>query len=347
MSGEKPQKRQRVGEESEQGHSYPERDREEYNEEGDQPHDSEMGRDEKNAESQDVEMAVRVFECKLEDTDHLIALLQAILIEKNQLVECQVSELGIKFQATKSKLLQAKAYIKRAMFSEFQIQREEEADEDETPEISFTVNLHILLQCLRIFGGSSHLQMSYAGYGAPVCLTLEDAGAVTQCEIVTLEPPASPDFNFRASGILNRITLKSKLLRDAFLELDVPGATFLNMRVSSKAPNFSLSVEGDSSNCTVDFPSEEQLFTQFEVKEDTSTTYSLNVIRPCMRALAKADHSNLRWNSTGMLSMQHSILTPDGNSASWVEFLMVAQDHNDSSQPSSTDLSGTTESDRE
>eukprot|EP00457_Paulinella_chromatophora_P009965 gb/GEZN01010049.1/.p1 GENE.gb/GEZN01010049.1/~~gb/GEZN01010049.1/.p1 ORF type:complete len:329 (-),score=48.03 gb/GEZN01010049.1/:217-1203(-) len=297
---------------------------------------------EENGDAEEQERS-KVFECKLDDTDHLIALLQTILLDKDQLVECQISEMGIRFSVTKSKILQAKAYIKKSMFSEFNLESDEEDEEDGT-EICFTLNLHVLLQCLQIFGGSSHMQMSYSGYGAPVCLTLEDSGVITQCEIVTLEPPSNPDFHFRSVGIVNRLAIKSRILKDAFSELDVPGATFINIRVSPREPNFTMSVEGDSSNCKVDFPNEEQLFTQFEAKEETVTKYGLPIIRPCIRALAKAEHTSLKWNANGMLSMQHSIPTANAGGSSWVEFLLLAQDHIDPSQSSSASPS-TTQSD--
>lgn len=52
----------------------------------------------------------------------------------------------------------------------------------------------------------------------------------------------------------------------------------------------------------------------------------MSLIRPCIKALSKAENSNLRMNEDGMLSMQHVIPTADGAHTSWVEFLICAKE---------------------
>jgi len=89
-----------------------------------------------------------------------------------------------------------------------------------------------------------------------------------------------------------------------------------------------MSVKGDSSSVEIDFPMDEttEVFTEFECVQPASNRYSLSLIRPCMKALARADHTNMRINDDGMLSMQHVIPTRDGQFSNWVEFLLCAQD---------------------
>lgn len=124
---------------------------------------------------------------------------------------------------------------------------------------------------------------------------------------------------------------QSQFLKDCFAELDVPGASRITIHMTPGPPYLSMDARGDSSSCCVDFPVDEpgsagtDVFTEFESKGRSSNSYSLNLIRPCAKALAKADHTNVRVNKQGMLSMQHVI--PSGDSAdsnNWVEFLITA-----------------------
>jgi cell cycle checkpoint protein len=262
--------------------------------------------------------------CKADSTDVIITLLQTLLLEKDQQATCTIIKQGLKFSVEKTKTLRAKAYVKSSVFTEFEL------NEDN---LEFTLNLSILLQCLQIFGQQSHLHMSYAGYGHPLALILEEDGVITQCEIKTLEAEAPIDFNFRSSAIISRAVVKSQFLRDCFAELDVPGASKVTVHMSPEAPFLSMSVEGDSSSCKVDFPSdkEAEVFTEFEAKSATSNTYPLSLIRPCAKALAKSDHTNLRINEGGMWSMQHVIPANDGTLTNWVEFLICPHVKDDAS----------------
>ncbi len=156
---------------------------------------------------------------------------------------------------------------------------------------------------------------------------LEDQGIITQCEIRTLETNGPIDFNFRSSPIVNRAIIKSQFLKDAFAELDAPGAGVVRIRMSPEAPFLSMSVRGDSSSYQVDFPldKDQDVFTAFECKEAVTHSYKLSLIHPCVRVLAKAEQTNMRINEDGMLSMQHVIPNETGNS-NWVEFLICCDD---------------------
>ncbi len=56
---------------------------------------------------------------------------------------------------------QAKAYVRAELFREFTLNEES---------VSFCVDLAVLLQCLQIFGESSHVELSYGGLGHPFCV---------------------------------------------------------------------------------------------------------------------------------------------------------------------------------
>lgn len=130
------------------------------------------------------------FLCKMDDSTTLISMLTTIYLEKDQvpttmhvctsprvllgvftllapslLLEqkalCTATSGGMKFIVEKAKSLQAKAYLKAELFQEFKLTDQA---------VTFTVNLGTLLDCLQVFGEASHLEISYAGYGQPLCL---------------------------------------------------------------------------------------------------------------------------------------------------------------------------------
>jgi hypothetical protein len=50
------------------------------------------------------------------------------------------------------------------------------------------------------------------------------------------------------------------------------------------------------------------------------------MIRPCIKALQKADVTNIRVNSEGMLSMQHVIPSGTEGLTNWVEFRICSHE---------------------
>jgi len=257
---------------------------------------------------------IPAFACKVDSTEILINLLSTLLFSKDQLIVCKFVPAGMKFLVEKDSVLRAKAYIKSSCFQEYFLPEDVE-------EVGVTLNLSILLECLQVFGSSSHMHMSYMGEGAAVCLILEDAGVITQCEIRTLDlqGPNELEFNFRTSPIAARAVVKSQFLKDCFGEMDVAGASDITVHFTETAPFLSMAVKGDSSRVQIDFPNDKnsEVFTEFECKSDISSSFSLTLIRPVIRALVKAESTNLRVNEQGMLSMQHLVGGMSGNT--WVE----------------------------
>lgn len=71
---------------------------------------------------------------------------------------------GMKVTVEKDKLLQASAYMKKSIFQEYKLEGGEEKDKE------FRIDLSTLLECLRVFGESSHIRLSYGGYGEDIHL---------------------------------------------------------------------------------------------------------------------------------------------------------------------------------
>jgi cell cycle checkpoint protein len=266
------------------------------------------------ADGDSVETDTPEFACKADSTEVIVTMLQTIALDKQQVAMCTVSKTGMKFTVERTNLLQARAYLKNSLFQEFSLTQ---------PSLEFSIDLSVILQCLQIFGQSAHMEMSYGGHGHPLCLLLEDRGVITQCEIKTLDTPGPMEMNFRTSAITHRAIIRSEVLKDAFQDLDVPEADSVSVHMTPDVPYLSMSVDGASCRCQVDFATEQatDVFTAFQCADPVTHRYSLELMKPCVKALLKSDHVNVRANRDGMMSMQHVINAHDGN-PHWVEFLL-------------------------
>ena len=139
--------------------------------------------DEGSGASDDASSGSLQFSCKANSAEILISMLQSILLDKDQVIHahttycryfvsqsfceqvalCSITEAGMKFTVEKSHVLQVKAYLKRLPFQEFALAQGVES-------IEFSLNLSVFLQCLQVFGQSSHLELSYAGQGHPLSI---------------------------------------------------------------------------------------------------------------------------------------------------------------------------------
>eukprot|EP00871_Galdieria_phlegrea_P003328 jgi/Galph1/3997/GphlegSOOS_G2648.1 len=165
------------------------------------------------------------------------------------------------------------------------------------------------------------LRLIYVSEGDPIFLILHDLDFVTQCRLKTLEFESPVDFSFFASSVLCSAILSSEYLREAFLEVDVPGTEAVKIHVKRDIHETSLIVEscGRSGNSyssaslvgvsvSVELASnsdvETDLFAEFHVSEDfTQVIFPVHFIRRCIRALSISDTCRLRINENGMLSL--------------------------------------------
>jgi len=160
---------------------------------------------------------------------------------------------------------------------------------------------------------------------ASLAFRLESEGVVTECEITTLEVSRATDFTFRAFKLIGRAVLKSQYLRDCFAELEAPGATEFSIHMLPRAPFLSIQLQGDSTSCKVDFPTEMSVdvFSEFECTQEARFSYPISHLTLSQKALDKAQQTALRLNEEGMLSMQHVIPAGEEGVSNWVEFLFL------------------------
>jgi len=58
------------------------------------------------------------------------------------------------------------------------------------------------------------------GTGYPVSVIIEEDGVITDCSLTTLEVDTLLDFHLESENVVNKVVLKTELLKDVINELD-------------------------------------------------------------------------------------------------------------------------------
>ncbi|CAG8153928.1 unnamed protein product [Penicillium nalgiovense] len=98
--------------------------------------------------------------------------------------------------------------------------------------------------------------LQYAQHGAPLSITITEAGVKTTCELVTYEPDEDEaDIPLQRDAIIMKIIMRSAWLHNAIAELDSSTPTILKLSACAKRePYFALSgAGGPFSESTVEF----------------------------------------------------------------------------------------------
>ncbi|KAI2730445.1 hypothetical protein CBS147332_2297 [Penicillium roqueforti] len=98
--------------------------------------------------------------------------------------------------------------------------------------------------------------LKYAQHGAPLSITITEAGVKTTCELVTYEPDEDEaDIPLQRDAIIMKIIMRSAWLHNAIAELDSSTPTILKLSACAKRePYFALSgAGGPFSESTVEF----------------------------------------------------------------------------------------------
>ncbi|GAB5358062.1 hypothetical protein AAMO2058_000426800 [Amorphochlora amoebiformis] len=262
------------------------------------------------------------FSCKAHNSEYITTILSVLQMEKDkQAAVFLLTKEGIKVTVEKDKILQASAYMKSSIFQEYKLVGGRESDRE------FRTDLSVLLECLQIFGEGSHIRIQYGGHGENLDIILESEGIITECAIRTIEGPKPLDFNFRSSILLNQASMKSRFLRECFAELDIPGASRVEVVMTPSEPFLSMRADGDSIAVKIEFPNDElsEVFDHFQCEQYSSNRYNAGLIQMCAKSLAripKMDTTMIQVNAEGMLKLQHIISGKDG-STNFISYLIV------------------------
>lgn len=165
-------------------------------------------------------------------------------------------------------------------------------------------------------------RLSYARFGEPLCIVLEETGVTTTCELVTYEPEIQEDIPLQRDALAAKIIMRASWLHDAITEISSTSPSRLTISASPTAPYFTLSSTGPLGSTAVEFSKDPQLLETFHVPQRTVNTYKYSLIKKATRAMAVASKVSIRGDEQGVLSLQFMIEL-EGGSISFVDFRFV------------------------
>ncbi|XP_012227665.1 cell cycle checkpoint protein RAD1 [Linepithema humile] len=229
----------------------------------------------------------------------VIQLLKAINFKETAI--CLASEKGLKFTVEDAKCMQASAYIPSVIFDEFELKED----------VIFSINLNILVGCLRVFWPASQedsvaVQIFYKGIGYPVSVIIEEDGLITDCSLKTLEVDTLLDFHLESENVVNKVVLKTELLKDIIGELDQT-SDLVKLCLSPEEPFFRISTNGLRGICHITLPHDSNLIDTFQCTSTGTSSFKFAHIKPAMKALSCANQVSLRTDSTGLLCFQYMV----------------------------------------
>ncbi|KAF1795028.1 Rad1/Rec1/Rad17 [Phytophthora cactorum] len=232
--------------------------------------------------------------CTTESVKILVTLLSCLAHGKrDQRVRCDVDRRGMMFTAhSKGKSLQIKTSIGRELFESYKLgaggpeatEQDEDEDDEDAVQLSFALNVNLLIECLSMFGPSAlattSLRMTYEPESASLLLVVEDSGVMCECSMQVLEHEGGDmgqlefETAFEQSAVVARCIMQSEPLRDAFAELyDLPSAASVTIAMAdadsrspedrSEAKCLSLSATSETGSCEIDFAPTSSAFIEF------------------------------------------------------------------------------------
>jgi len=254
---------------------------------------------------------------RLENVKILSQLLKSIHFRERS--TWYISQNGIKVTVEDAKCVQTNAFIKAEIFHEFLL-KAGRGDEEGSDDLSFSVNLGVVLECLNMFGGvgagenlgtAPSLKICYAGYGHPLVLYLEEQGVITDCQVKTREAEECLDFNFANAKIISKVIMNSDYLKEVFSELDT-SSEYIQFSVAPTAPHFQICTMGPAGDCTVCVPNSSDMVELFTCHQVSKARYKLAMLRHGIKPLSLSEKVSLRMDERDFLCLQYMVRTDDG-----------------------------------
>ena len=270
-----------------------------------------------------------VFEARTDDGRRLTNMLSSICLSSRQkdasstLAWVEVSDNTMSFTVGVAKSLQAVAYVKReGIFLKWWLAEHHRGDRP-TERLEFGINLVTLLECLRIFGGTSvggndirghfeskaQLHINFRASTACLNLCLVEGHSVTECELHTLdiEPPHRVQLSLGELGRFPaRIVVAADVLKSAIDELEWGGDNNrdkrVTLRIGARPGTLSLTVSSTDVGCEMVFPSE--ALVALEAQRDVQVDYRFLHMFMALRALKDAYQVQLQLDEAGTLEIK-------------------------------------------
>lgn len=258
-------------------------------------------------------------EGRLDSAHDLAAVLAALQLrekdQKDQKVHCAASANGLKFVAqSAAKDVAVLGWMSSTAFREYKFM-------GGGAELHIKLPVAPLLNCLQIFSDRAGLVLRYpSGTSDELRCTLEEEGAVTECQLKTLaldEAPA-PVGSFFAPGEPLSVFRPARpeawfQALSEFTELDAPDVVLcvtLDAGGDGRGPRVVLRAQTITSDAEVELPKE--ALEDFELSPEAGRTGGLlshrylltGVLAGCLRAAKDAKAVKVRFNHDGVMSNQ-------------------------------------------
>ena len=221
-----------------------------------------------------------------------------------------------------AKCVQSNAFIKSEIFTEYHL-KPGRGDEAGSDDLSFSINLNVVLECLNMFGGvgsgeslgaSPSLKICYGGYGHPFVLLLEEHGVINDSQIRTKEAEECLDFNFANAAIVSKIIMNSDYFKEVFSELDTT-SEHIEFIISPESPdNLQIRTSGPAGECCVSVPSSSDMMEHFQCDRVSRAKYKLSLLRHGIKPLALSEKVSIRMDDRDFLCFQYLVRTEAGQS---------------------------------
>ena len=230
-----------------------------------------------------------------------------------------ISKNGIKVTVEDAKCVQSNAFIKSDIFTEFDL-KPGRGDEEDSDDLSFSINLNVVIECLNMFGGvgsgenlgaSPYLKMCYGGYGHPFILLLEEQGVINDSQIRTREAEECLDFNFANASIASKIILNSDYFKEVFSELDT-SSEYIEFIVSPTDQYYQIKTSGPAGDCSVSVPSSSDMVELFNSSTLTRAKYKLALLKHGIKPLSLSEKVSIRMDDRDFLCLQYMVRTDKG-----------------------------------
>jgi len=257
------------------------------------------------------------FVARLENVKILSQLLKTINFRDQSTWFISVN--GIKVTVEDAKCVQSNAFIKSDIFSEFQL-KPGRGDEKGSDDLSFSINLNVVIECLNMFGGvgageslgaNPCLKICYAGYGHPFILLLEEQGVINDSQIRTREPEDPLDFNFANANVISKIIINSDGFKEVFSELDT-SSDYIEFVITPEPRSLTIKTSGPAGDCSVCVPESSDMIELFTCAAQSHAKYRLSLLRNGIKPLTLSEKVSVRMDEREFLCLQYMIRTDQG-----------------------------------
>ncbi|AQK80201.1 Cell cycle checkpoint protein RAD1 [Zea mays] len=248
--------------------------------------------------------------CQIDCVHGMVDALSSVRWKRHQDAVMELSEHGIVLSVEESGCLQAKVFLKRELFVEY--------DYAGDGRQRFGLSLGLFVDCLNIFSSPGHASAVEIRYPGPdMQLLLKSVGSADAClyaEIRTRIPDTvSWDYHFEHAGNSPvSFTVKSAVLKETIDDLEWPGSS-IQIRMQPDPPTVILKGEGHG-DLQTEFPyyANTDLLIVFQCEHEVSHRYKYKFLRATTSNIpSSAVKENRRTKVSigrgGMLKVQHLV----------------------------------------